>query len=304
MDQAQLSAIMKSFGAADTPENSNRVREFYAADPTAADRRQFGARGQSDESGGSRDAILNSMLDKVMALTDKNVPPSVEATTMPMVQNTSVPTRKSATAAPKGTAPIDPVMNAENPNLGPVPARNASSGERAASPEGIGFWDTLALLLGGGATAGAMMRSPPTNANANARGSGAGGMGSANRAITGPNQNTLRLGYEPKLEDQDYGRVQGRRVTEYPSGAPVIPEEGIRNAKGKVVAQGNEWPKGTEAWAEQPKQSPQDIARMQAEIEAENAASKALQEQMMQQTQAQKRTSDLSKAARRATGRK
>lgn len=278
MDQAQLSAIMKSFGAADTPENSNRIREFYAADPTAADRRQFGARGQSDESGGSRDAILNSVLDKVMALTDKTVPQSIESTTVPVmdtVKNSSVPTRKSATAAP--TAAPTWANASENPNLGPVPARNASPGEGGAA-KGDGLFDWLIPLLIGGAATGSAFRSPPANANANARGSGAGGMNSANRAVTGPNQNSLRLTAHPR------------------TAAPAPYGTDLEIPKGGDV-------KGSPAVPVMP-QSPQDVERLRAEVEAENASANALKEQMMQQTARQKQTSELAKAARRATGRK
>lgn len=98
MDPSQIAGLLKSYGAADTPENQNRLRQHYASDPTAADRRMVGAQGQSDESGGSRDAMLNAMLDKFVAQTSA---PAVQPEVLPvspMVQNASAPTMRSATA--------------------------------------------------------------------------------------------------------------------------------------------------------------------------------------------------------------
>ena len=114
MDAAQLQGLLKSYGAADTPENVQRIQSHYASDPTAMDRRLFGAKGQSDESGGSRDAILNAMLDKVIVQTSATPVATPAPEVSPMVQNASLPSKRSATA----NAPNRRQLSNSSPNSG------------------------------------------------------------------------------------------------------------------------------------------------------------------------------------------
>lgn len=244
MDQATLSALMKSFGAADTPENSNRIRSHYAANPDEAERRLFG--GGNQGSVGGRDDLLNAMLDKFVAQTDgpSGIAPNTEPPpqSLPMVQNANGASRRSATAgAPQRPPVTDWAGMNENPNLGPLPARNASVGEAAAVPnDGMGLLDLIGLLIGGGATAN-IFRSPSANAQANGRGAGAGGMNSANRRaiaapvdaanamIDGPDPNMKRLTYEPKLVAPETAPIQS--IDE--SRRPVNTNADERNSEGK-----------------------------------------------------------------------
>lgn len=194
MDNATLSALMKTFpGSADTPDNVNKLRAFYASDPKNAENRISGARMANDESGGSRDAIIEAMLDKVMAQTA--APQAIQSeplAPLPMVQNASAPTRRSATAAPTRQASPDWSNANENPNLGPLPPRSASPGEQSAVPptrgSGLGFLDLLGLIIGGGATAAAFRQpnTPTDNMNSRGKGANAGGQNSANNRAPAP----------------------------------------------------------------------------------------------------------------------
>lgn len=145
MDASQLGALLKSYGAPDTPENVNRITQRYASDPTAADRRIYGLQGQSDESGGSRDAVLNAMLDRVIAQTDAPIttaPLNAPLPTSPMVQNATAPTRRSATAAspredrpqygPGGTDPLAREVNRNTPS-------NPNARPPTSAPQGSGY---------------------------------------------------------------------------------------------------------------------------------------------------------------------
>lgn len=169
MDNAQMAALLKSFNAADTPDNTNKIRNAYASDPTAMDRRLFGVKGQSDESGGGRDAILDAMLEKFVAQTA--APPVNEPLPVsPMVQNATAPTRRSATAGastpspasqtreqygPGGSDPLAREVNRvtpRNPNARPpVDSNTATSGyevdPQQSAQSGTGTLDGLDGIL-------------------------------------------------------------------------------------------------------------------------------------------------------------
>lgn len=142
MDNATLSALVKSFGAPDTPDNVNRVREFYAADPTAAERRLYGVKGQSDESGGSRDALLNSMLDKFVQQTSAA---PVALPVSPDVQAASGPTRRSATAGASAPSPAAQTREQYGPGGSDPLAREVNRATArepraiASAPTGSGY---------------------------------------------------------------------------------------------------------------------------------------------------------------------
>lgn len=294
MDTATLSALIKSFGAADTPENTNRIREFYANDPKAAENRLTGARAPSDESGGSRDMMLNSMLDKVIAQTMgslQQVAPQESLQPLPMVQNASTPSVRSATAArgPRGVAPnMEPQMQpGYNDNT------EVTSGTIGAPPASgdMSMWDMLGLLFGAGATGKAFLGQP--NANARGKGAGAGGAGSANKRITsGQVPESHRLTYQPKLED-DTGRFK-KFQKDFP-GSQSMSDVDIVRQQHRLTPE--------EATSVM-NQDAQNVARIKQEVDAENAQAKALQDQMMEREMRQRGTRDLAKAARRATGRK
>ncbi len=275
MDQATLSALIKSYGAKDIPENTNRIREFYASDPKAAENRLYGARAPSDESGGSRDMVLNAILDKVIAQTaaPSQAIQQEPLAPLPMVQNASAPTKRSATAGGRNAVPVSP------PEMQPGWQDNTeiTSPTIGAPSGGGGVMDWLLPLILGVGSMSPLARGPgQPNANANARGAGAGGEGSANRRLTGPDPNAKQLTYQPKLENNAPNTTRNSPELE---------------AKGKAAAD--------------------NYAKLQSEVEADNAA--LLQRQMMEQTareaemrkmRAQGSTRNTLKAAGRLFGRK
>lgn len=286
MDQAMLQALAKSYGAPNTNENMNRIREFYANDPQAAERRIYGVKGYSGESTGDRDAILNAMLDRTMT-GGVNGAPNTEPqmTVMPDVQAASAPTQRSANAgAPRGTrggasgggVVVEPSMQPGFTDTSEVTSPTIG----APQGGGGGVMDWLLPLLIGVGGAGALVRSIPGSDGQQqnrGRGAGAGGAGSRNvPAIEGANPNQKRIGYTPKLPDESGPKM--------PSGATEIP-------------------KGAPQRAAAAAQDPAEVARMKAEVDAENRGASALQEQMLQREKAQRSTRELGKAARRATGR-
>lgn len=144
-----IAALLKAYGAPDNAANVNALTQRYANDPTAADRKIHGLQGQSDESGGSRDAILNMMIDSVAAPTAVQNEPLAP---LPMVQNASAPTRRGATA---GSTPRagrqqgygeagDPLANGVN---AATPARPDVAGP-ASTPQDWSTLDFLAPLIG------------------------------------------------------------------------------------------------------------------------------------------------------------
>lgn len=167
MDNSQMAALLKSFNAADTPDNTNKIRNAYASDPTAVDRRIYGVKGQSDESGGGRDALLDAMLEKFVAQTA--APTNAPLPVSPMVQNTTLPTRRSATAnagatpaiqtreqyGPGGSDPLAREVNRNtpsNPNARPpVSANNNANGyevdPQTSAQSGTGTLDGLEGIL-------------------------------------------------------------------------------------------------------------------------------------------------------------
>lgn len=168
MDTTMIGALLKAYGAPNTPENINALTQRYASDPTAAERKINGLQGQSDESGGSRDAILNMMIDKTIEQAAPQGNVTVGAPVMESVANSSVPTRRSATA---GRAPVDPRQLSNSPPSSGDPLANEVNRNTPSNPSGgvpnggvaDSSWmlDLLAPILGilgAGGVASAAMR--------------------------------------------------------------------------------------------------------------------------------------------------
>lgn len=229
-----------------------RIKEFAASNPDVLERYGMGlAPGLDDNS-----ALLRLALDRSIASTELPAPPGEvqvgQPQVMPTVQNATAPTRKSATAAPKQAPATEWYNTTENPNLGPLPPRDASAGEKAAAPQGgggLGLLDLIATLVGGGAVAKAL--SGPSDANARGRGAGAGAPNQlpTSRALPGPPTGQLAL----------------------PPPAIALPDQSQPQAP------------------QRPTQSPEEIARLRAEVDAENAALKQSETEQARQLQEQMR---------------
>lgn len=326
MDQALLSTLMKSYGAADTPENSNRIREFYASDPTAADRRAYGVKGQSHEGGADRDAILNAMIDKVAApapaaITQEPLAP------LPMVQNATAPTRRSATAGapqrgPRGTAPsMEPQMqpgysdtNAQtSPAIGAPGSRvsgyetNVEDQTLPANGGGILDWLLPAILGISALRSGAGGAAPSPSGVPSVRpipdATYVGPMGREGAPpVAGRISNEQRrpVKASPRAIGNDGKLIEGANPSQKRVGSTPKLEDNISDLT-RVPT--NEPP------PTQVRNSPQlenegKKRQLQAEVDAENEGASRLQKQMTDRAMAQKNTADLAKAARRATGRK
>lgn len=193
MDQALLSQLIKSYGAADTPENTNRIRDFYGANPDQAERRIMGMTGTSGQQGaGGRDDVLNAMLDKVI---QQSAPAPTVAPEVSTGNTYSAPARGAA-------APALPKTQGSTPsalNTGPLPARDATASEKSA-----GDWSwLLPILLGGAGVASLPGRDPtvraiPTPEQQKMLPSP---QSPTERAIVDYNKNNPRLTYQPKLEN-------------------------------------------------------------------------------------------------------
>lgn len=199
MDQALLSKLIQSYGAADTPENTNRIRAFYGANPDQAERRVMGMRGSEGQQGaGGRDDILNAMLDKVIAQTNAPAPQQA-APEVSSGMNYGAPPQRGA-----------PVPRVQTQGADPSPSNFGSLPPQDSVPESGGIWPWLigalgargvASLPGSDNTFESRMRSNTANDP---------------RMIQGPDQNAKRITYQPKLQDQGGARM--------PSGAPEIPK--------------------------------------------------------------------------------
>lgn len=289
MDAALLQKIAASYGASNSAENMNRIREFYANDPTAGERRAYGAKGQSGEGMMDR-TMADGMLDKIMAKTD--VPASIEQQTLPDI------TQRALKGPSTGGAPITKQFPQDDPSgrtrpmtesgatdnigkpAGPGNAPNLYNGDvngvyqpDGSVPDSMSLWPliggTLAALLGTRGTAGAR-----------AAGSGVGAAVGASPAISGP-PNVPQLTYSPKLEGQ--------------VGAPLIEDAGGPKMRSGAPA----IPQGAPQSAARAAQSPADIARMEAEVAAENAGADAIKQQMLSRQNAQNSTRDLLNAGRK-----
>src|SRR5688572_14043469 len=100
MDDSIIQAIMQKKGAANVPENVNRIREFAASNPDVLERFAMGSGGQFEDNSG-----LLQLIDQQIAQTNGAAPAQVDqvgnlidANILPSVQNANGASRKSALA--------------------------------------------------------------------------------------------------------------------------------------------------------------------------------------------------------------
>lgn len=151
-DNATLTKLMGTYGASPSAENMNRAREFFASNPEAAQRRAMGMRGSIQE---DNTDVLGPMLDKLIADTSAPEPKGVVTVgepTLDTVQNSTTPTRKTATAAPVATV-------SGKPN-GPYRPGDGAVNEIDTSMQPRSIWDDLWKVIGGVTAAGALSRAP------------------------------------------------------------------------------------------------------------------------------------------------
>lgn len=288
MDGAMLDALLKSYGAANTAENANKIREFYAANPDQAERRAMGMRGSGYD---DRSDLLQ--LDKYIEstmqpgkVTSEPLPPIATGNSAPSPQQAvktggaaaapsggkmfGPPNDPSAAKRPLQESPVD--MSA--PNQGFVGGKYGEPDVgKEASSDVDPFWP---LLIGSIVGGGVLSRLFTGNRTASTATPG-------QPALPGP-EPMKQLTYEPKLTDQrSPAQITDQRTNKetYDYGAPKI-EKGALQKVGAAM------------------QDPNEIARMRAEVDAENAQ---LMEQMKVRA-AQENTRKTIAAARRATGRR
>lgn len=281
---------MQSYGAADTPDNANRIRNHYASDPTAMDRRLTGARGQSYEGGADRDAILNAMLDKAIAQTAAPTAPPDVLPVSPMVQNATGSSRRSATAGtpPQLSRDVPGAAIYDQRNLGPLPPRDSTS-PSARGPSGYEVDPQQSAQSGTGTLDGMEGLLPILL--------GLFGAGAAARAGTGRSAPPAALGSKtspippsttpaPPLGTQTMP-ADVARVTDQPSP--------YRGTEGDVQGFPPPQQKDTAPSASQ-------RGAAQSEMDAANVEGEAIQREMAKQASGKKFTPK--NAVRNATGRK
>lgn len=278
MDQATILQILKNHGAPPTPENMQRVLEQSGGGSRGTELlgRSMGLQGGMDESGPGMDL----MLDKVMKST--STPSQMPTEINPNSESNGVPQNGGAVARPRVPMQARPVAHNEAAGSplqqsGGVPAR-PSNGNVTSQPNPRGGGDPNVLdgsttrgyqnetanreaanrPLGGSddssglnwllaalglTAAGASMRGGiPINNPPQITGPAAPAL------IEGANPNQKRLtGPAPQLTDESGPKME--------SGAPVPPKQPV----GGPAAP----------------QTPDDVAKLKAEVDAENAALKA-----------------------------
>lgn len=126
MNEAMMQQLLATYGGAPlTVENMNRIRMFGASNPDVLERRAQGMRGSGNQDNSD---LLQLLMDATAggsggaAVTDPSM-------TMPSVQQATMPTRRSATAAP--------TMPPRQGNYGPGPSPTRQLGyDGATMPPG------------------------------------------------------------------------------------------------------------------------------------------------------------------------
>jgi hypothetical protein len=265
MNEAEILQILKNNGAPPTPENMQRVMQ-QSGRGTELLGRSLGLQGGMDESGPGMDLMLDKLVKNTSTPAqmpvDHEVAPQQEAPRGRVEVGTptrvAAPNRQMNYGPAPGPAP-NRQMNYDAPNNTTMGMQLVTlpNGQQVYQPkEGIkgvvGQKDSedisglgwLAALLG--LSAAAKNGAPPVAPMRQIEGP------AKMLQIEGPNPNQPRLmapdpklGYEPKLTDQSGAKM--------PSGAPEITNKDAQRTKGMA-------------------QTPEDIARLKAEVEAENAA--------------------------------
>jgi hypothetical protein len=274
-DPQMIRQYLSSRGAELNDGNIGKATKFFGSNPDLLDRRAMGLPGGLDDNS----SVLDAMLDKHIADTapagQVEVLPPTKAETQGNARPAPAPSRTAPTV--KGPTEVGGTtwQNAsENPNLGPLPARDASAGERAATPTtdyspstdspnvdigGIGEW--LKSLLGISAT-GALA------------GAGARAAKQGDPQLPNPN-NPKQLTYQPKLEDK----------TTRGNFEATGDEMNVVNARNAASRTGRE-------------------NQIRAEVADENDAMTRAMEDAARKRKAQQAAEETARAARRATGRK
>lgn len=154
MDQQMLTRLLQTYpGAAQSPANMNRAREFFASNPEIAEKRAMGMRGSGLDDNSD---VFGPMLDKIVAdtaaptVTQEALPP------LPAVANATVPTRRTATAASNKSYPAPNEASGAPLQTGGIPGDYNAPGTPAEGGFQMGVADYLKFLLGfGAASAGA-----------------------------------------------------------------------------------------------------------------------------------------------------
>ena len=285
MDNQMMSQLLETYGfpkgAPVSARNANMIREFGAANPDVLERRSMRMRGSGIDDNSD---LLNAMLERVMqetgASTQANPQTLVDAeaasrAALPTVQNSTGATRRSATAgSPSRQGNYGP---------GPSPSRQGNYGEASAPP---GDQVTASETGAAGQATGTDMQVPGMQPNDSPSGGVPPwlqwllGGGAAIAGASALNRNSPRA----TSSNAPQGSVSGEFGDQY------APQTSTKPAMKPGTGQ-----------------TPEDIARMKAEVAQENrwaaTADEALMEQVMKQQNTRK-TLDAAKRAGKAVGRR
>lgn len=308
-----MRALMTRYGAADTADNQNRIRQFGAANPDVLERKAMGlAPGLDDNSD-----VLGAMLDKLIANTGAvqgrsgaaavGIPPdAAQGGGMPVA-----PRPAARAAAPP------PQMG---PNMPAFPAGNdASRPQPQGGGGGMGGWDWLLAALGLSAARpgqGGSLAVPPRN------GVPATGAPLDENMVDDLGPNATRRGGVSDVIDQNERYLPQGQERRMGGGGNYLPDKGVNNERvtqqspqGRVgetkKLQGGQYQNvedvGNELDAVRSRNSTMKQAKentLKAEVDAENQSMRAQEEQGNRKLMDQLKTRKLGEAARRATGRR
>lgn len=255
MNEAEILQILKNNGAPATPENMQRVMQ-QSGRGTELLGRSMGLQGGMDESGPGMDLMLDKLVKNTSTPTQMPIVPNSESDGN--AQNGAAPAGRVEVGTPKVVARAPTQGRGIAPNTEPPPGTMPST-NTAAAPTNNTMGMQLVTLPNG-----QQVYQPKEGINGvvgqkdSEDISGLGwlaallGLSAAAKPGAPPATEMLRLpapnkqiGYEPKLTDESGPKM--------PSGAPEMTNKDVQKTKGMA-------------------QTPEDIARLKAEVEAENAA--------------------------------
>lgn len=266
MDNATVLKILQNYGAPPTPENINKVLSMATQDSELLGR-SMGLQGGGDMAGPRADL----MLDKMAASTERAPMQRSRQANYGEGSDVINPNSESNGTAQNGSARgVAPARRGVAPNTEPPPGsmpiptsaapRNTNTNSGGKGIPDVALTDGMpAGVVEGGATApsgsgGNGLNLPQwllaalgfTAGGALSQFKGAPSVPNTTPQIEGANPKQKQIGYEQKLEDKSpYPKTAG--------GANKIEQKDVERTKGMA-------------------QTPEDIARLQAEIDAENAA--------------------------------
>ncbi|CAB4197200.1 hypothetical protein UFOVP1323_4 [uncultured Caudovirales phage] len=250
MNEAEILQILKNNGAPPTPENINRVMQ-QSGRGTELLGRSLGLQGGMDESGPGMDLMLNKLMKSTSTPAqmpvDHEVAPQAEA-----------PRGRVEVGAPKVVARAPVQGRGIAPNTEPPPGTMPSANTAASSIPSTGSGNNPNVLDGSATRQMATQQQgeykPAIDWDNLGIGNGLGwlaallGLSAAAKPGAPPAAPMKQLTYEPKLTDQSGAKM--------PSGAPEMTNKDAQRTKGMA-------------------QTPEEIARLKAEVDAENAAIEA-----------------------------